>query len=355
MPLSPEERKRYSRQILLPEFGEQGQERLNAARLLLVGAGGLGSPAALYLAAMGIGTIGIIDDDRVAISNLQRQILFGERDAGSPKAPLAAERLRGINSATTVPTFAERLTRDNALRIMQEFDLVLDGSDNFATRYLVNDACLVLGVPLISASILRFEGQLAVLCSQGGACYRCLFPEPPDPMLAPSCAEAGVIGALAGVMGTMMAMEAVKIIAGIGQPLVNQLLIYDALEGTFRTVRVERDPNCASCSVPRENRRLADSYEIEACMTDALEMTWQEFEKRGIPLIDIREEWEFSQLPSNGTLIPLSSLMARLEELPEGTFGIVCASGSRSLMAASVLRSKGITGISIRGGLNALR
>src|ERR1017187_4438284 len=208
MPLSHKELERYSRQILLPEFGIEGQTHLAQSRVLLVGAGGLSSPAALYLAAMGVGTIGIIDDDKIALSNLHRQILYRESDIGKQKAIIAAERISELNETILVHTFLERLTCQNALSIMNEFDLVLDGSDNFATRYLVNDACLVLGLPLVAASILRFEGQLTVVCADDGPCYRCIFPEAPNPADAPSCTEAGVIGALAGVMGTMMAMEA---------------------------------------------------------------------------------------------------------------------------------------------------
>lgn len=354
MSLTPEERERYSRQVILPEFRERGQEHLKAARVLIIGAGGLGSPAALYLAAMGVKTIGIVDDDCVAISNLHRQILYHETDAGKPKAPLAVERLSEVNPDGVFQAFEERLTKNNALDILRGFDLVLDGSDNFATRYLVNDACLLLGIPLISGSILKFEGQIAVLCTSEGPCYRCLFPESPNAMSVPNCAEAGVIGALAGVMGTMMAMEAVKLIAHIGEPLVNRLLRYDALAGAFQSLHFERDPNCPTCSLPRCERALRGVYEETACLIDSLEMTWEDYGRTPMPLIDVREEWEFYSQPSKGKLIPMGMLLSRIAELPQEPFGIICASGSRSLTAAAMLRSRGFNAVSIHGGMDAL-
>ena len=351
MPLLPDEMQRYSRQILLPEFGMEGQERLKNARVLIIGAGGLGSPAALYLAAMGVGTIGIIDDDKVALTNLHRQILYRESDIGESKATLAQKRLTEVNPHSTILAFDKRLTKENAIDILNGFDLVLDGTDNFATRYLVNDACLVLGIPLISASILRFEGQLTILCADNGPCYRCLFPEPPNAADAPSCAEAGVIGALAGVMGTMMAMEAVKIIARIGEPLAGRLLLYDALGANVRTFHVNRDPQCPACSIPQSERKLFDSYEFDDCNDNLDEITWETFTRRPMPLIDVREEWEFRATPSTGKLIPLGSLLDRIEELPKEEFAIVCASGIRSLRAVSSLREHGVKAKSIRGGL----
>ncbi len=351
MPLLPEELQRFSRQILLPEFGVDGQEHLKNARILIIGAGGLGSPSAIYLAAMGVGTIGIIDDDAVALSNLHRQILYRDTDVGKSKAKLAEKRLSEINPHSTIIAFDKRLTRENAIEILSDFDLVLDGSDNFSTRYLVNDACLVLGIPLISASILRFEGQLTILRADDGPCYRCLFPDPPNAADAPSCAEAGVIGALAGVMGTMMAMEAVKLIAKIGAPLVERLLLYDALSTNFRTITVNRDPACPTCSIPRSERKLFDSYEFDDCANDLDEIKWEQFLAHPMPLIDVREEWEFFASPSSGELIPLGSLLDRIEELPKEEFAIVCASGIRSLRAVTTLRERGINAKSIRGGL----
>ncbi len=353
MPLLPDELKRYSRQILLPEFGMIGQERLKEARALVIGAGGLGSPAAIYLAAMGVGTIGIIDDDKVAVSNLHRQILYREGDIGQSKANLAESLLSEINPRSSIIAFEKRLTSKNAIDILRGFDLVLDGTDNFSTRYLVNDVCLMLGIPLISASILRFDGQLTVLCTFDGPCYRCLFPQPPNAEDAPSCVEAGVIGALAGVMGTMMAMEAVKIIAKIGEPLSGRLLIYNALGAIVRTFKVHRDPACSACSIPHSERTLFETYDYDTCETDSDEITWETFAERPIPLVDVREEWEFQAAPSTGRLIPLGSLSEHLEELPKEDFAIVCASGIRSMQAVTLLRTFGIAAKSIHGGISA--
>jgi sulfur-carrier protein adenylyltransferase/sulfurtransferase len=353
MPLSRKEHERYSRQILLPEFGIEGQESLAKARVLVIGAGGLSSPAALYLAAMGAGTIGIIDDDNVALSNLHRQILYRTSDIGKPKAIVASERISEVNETVKVRTFPERLTKQNALSVISEFDVVLDGSDNFSTRYLVNDACLVLGKPLVSASILRFEGQITIVGCNDGPCYRCLFPEPANASDAPSCAEAGVIGALAGVMGTMMAMEAVKMIAKIGDTLIGRLLIYDALNASFRTVKIQRDTECIACSVPKVERKLMDSYDFDNCKDESLEISWEEFLRNPMPLVDVREEWEFAASPSDGVLIPLGSLAERMDELPKCEFAIVCAAGIRSLSAVLMLRTHGINAKCLRGGMQA--
>jgi len=238
---------RYARQILLPELGEAGQQRLLDSRVLLVGAGGLGSPAALYLAAAGVGTLGIVDDDAVDLSNLQRQILHAEDVAGRPKVESARRALGRLNSEVEVIPFAERLTSDNARRIFEGFDVVVDGTDNFATRYLINDACVLLGIPNVHGAILRFDGQASVFCHDGGPCYRCLFPEPPPPALAPSCAEAGVLGAICGVVGTLQAVEAIKLAAGVGSSLSGRLVSYDALGTRFRELKIARDPGCAVC------------------------------------------------------------------------------------------------------------
>ncbi len=302
---------------------------------------------------MGVGTIGIIDDDTVAASNLHRQILYCESDVGQTKVILAELRLSEINPRSSIIAFNQRLTPENAIEILSGFDLVLDGTDNFATRYLVNDACLMLGIPLISASILRFEGQLTVLCTHDGPCYRCLFPEPANAADAPSCAEAGVIGALAGVMGTMLAMEAVKLIAKIGEPLVGRLMLYDALNASVRTFRVNSDPKCLACSIPQSERKLFDSYQFDVCNDNADEITWEEFLHRPMPLIDVREEWEFRASPSLGKHIPLGSLLDRIQELPKDEFAIVCASGIRSLRAVTSLRDRGIKAKSIRGGMSS--
>lgn len=264
---SKDELDRYARHIILSEVGAAGQQRLKDARVLVVGAGGLGSPALIYLAAAGVGTLGVVDDDRVEPSNLQRQILYGSGDLGRSKADAARARLLEVNPLITVEPFAERLHAENAERLVAGFDLVLDGSDNFYTRYLVNDACVRQDKPLVYGAISRFEGQLSVLHARAGAgfgpCYRCLFPEPPPPGTVPNCAEAGVLGLLPGVIGTMMAAEAVKLILGVGQPLVGRLLHYDALEATTFSVRFARNPACPACGDAPDPAALR--YTLEAC------------------------------------------------------------------------------------------
>jgi molybdopterin/thiamine biosynthesis adenylyltransferase/rhodanese-related sulfurtransferase len=246
--LDTDQRARYSRHLLLPEVGEAGQEKLLSSRVLLIGAGGLGSPAALYLAAAGVGTIGIVDFDVVDATNLQRQILHNLDRVGRLKVESAAETLRLLNPDVKVETYADRLSADNILEIMRNYELVVDGADNFPTRYLVNDASLHLGVPVVHGSIFRFEGQATVFSPYEGPCYRCLYPEPPPPELAPSCAEAGVLGVLPGIVGSIEAMEAIKLLLGIGDPLVGKLLTYDSLTEEFRTLRLQRDPACPACA-----------------------------------------------------------------------------------------------------------
>jgi molybdopterin/thiamine biosynthesis adenylyltransferase len=248
--LTAEQRDRYSRHVLLPQVGEKGQARLLDSKVLLIGAGGLGSPAALYLAAAGVGTIGIVDYDTVDATNLQRQVLHNLDRIGMPKTDSARETLSAMNPDVKVVTYNERLTAENALRIMAGYDVVVDGGDNFPTRYLVNDASLHLGVPVVHGSIFRFEGQVSVFHPYQGPCYRCLFPEPPPPELAPSCAEAGVLGVLPGIIGSIEAMEAIKLLLEIGDPLTGRLLIYDALEEEFDTVNLSRDPGCPACADP---------------------------------------------------------------------------------------------------------
>ncbi|MGA7271203.1 MAG: molybdopterin-synthase adenylyltransferase MoeB [Acidimicrobiia bacterium] len=256
--LSPEQRIRYSRHLLLPEVGEVGQTRLLDSSVLLVGAGGLGSPAALYLAAAGVGTIGIIDDDRVDASNLQRQVLHNVDRLGMSKVESARETLSALNPDVKIVTYNERLMAGNVVDVMSGFDVVIDGGDNFPTRYLVNDAGLHLRTPVVHGSIFRFEGQVSVFAPYQGPCYRCLFPEPPPPELAPSCAEAGVLGVLPGIIGSIEAMEAIKVLLELGDPLVGRLLIYDALEEEFATVAVPRDPGCPACADPARPPRLVD-------------------------------------------------------------------------------------------------
>ncbi len=256
--LSPDQRTRYHRHLLLPEVGTEGQEKLLESSVLIIGAGGLGSPAALYLAAAGVGTVGLVDFDQVDASNLQRQILHNLDRVGMPKVESARETLTALNPDVKIVTHAERLTADNALALLSGYDVIVDGGDNFPTRYLLNDASLHLRIPVVHGSIFRFEGQAAVFHPYTGPCYRCLFPLPPPPELAPSCAEAGVLGVLPGIIGSIEAMEAIKILLGVGDSLAGRLLVYDALEEDFQTVTVRRDPGCAACSDPDHPPRLVD-------------------------------------------------------------------------------------------------
>jgi len=247
-PLTPAELRRYGRHVVIPEIGREGQERLKAARVLVVGAGGLGSPALLYLAAAGVGTLGLVEFDAVEITNLQRQILFGESDLGRSKLEAAGERLADLNPHVRIVPHARRFDLDNALELVGAYDLVLDGSDNFPTRYLVNDACVMTGRPDVWGAVFRFEGQASIFGAPGGPCYRCLFPEPPPPGLVPSCAEGGVLGVLPGIIGSIQGLEALKLILGVGDPLVGRLLLFDALKLKFRELAISKDPDCPVCS-----------------------------------------------------------------------------------------------------------
>ncbi|WP_025322081.1 HesA/MoeB/ThiF family protein [Deferrisoma camini] len=258
MTLTEEEVLRYSRQILLPEVGGKGQERLGEARVLVVGAGGLGSPAALYLAAAGVGTVGLCDADRVDLTNLQRQILHGTPDVGRPKVDSGAEALARLNPGVRVVRHPVRLTAANALEIVRDYDVVVDGTDTFPSKFLVNDACAAAGVPYVYAGILRFEGQMLTVVPGKGACYRCFFREPPPPGAVPTCAQAGILGAVAGVMGSLQALEVLKLLLGVGEPLVNRLLLFEGETLAFREVRVRRDPRCPACGDPPHRRPLAD-------------------------------------------------------------------------------------------------
>src|SRR5688572_15124489 len=265
--LSADEILRYSRHLILPDVALHGQRRLKAARVLIIGAGGLGSPVALYLAAAGVGTLGLVDFDVVDVTNLQRQIVHGTKDVGRAKLASARDRIEDVNPHVRVETFETRLTSSNALKILRDFDVVIDGTDNFPTRYLTNDACVLLGKPNVYGSIFRFEGQASVFATADGPCYRCLFREPPPPGLVPSCAEGGVLGVLPGLIGTIQATEAIKLILGIGESLVGRLLLVDALALRFRTVRLNKDPQCPSCGT-REIRELID-YEAFCGVTRA--------------------------------------------------------------------------------------
>jgi sulfur-carrier protein adenylyltransferase/sulfurtransferase len=346
--MTERERERYSRHLKLQEIGEEGQERLKQSRVLVIGAGGLGSPALLYLAAAGVGTIGIVDDDRVDVSNLQRQILFDEIDVGKPKAETARQKLLAQNPHIHVVAYAERFTIRNALELVRNYDIVLDGSDNFATRYLANDACVLARIPLVSGSIQSFAGQLTVLDAWLGPCYRCLYPNMPDPAMLPTCAEAGVLGVLPGVIGSLMAMEAIKHICKIGEPLVGRLLRYDALSLLFSIITYEREPDCPMCG---KNARttLFERYEY-TCETNDLEVDTVEATD---VLIDVREPFEYNQKASCGELFPMSILERRVDEIrADKRIVFVCSAGLRSQQAAQLLRKRGQNAYSLRGGLS---
>ena len=314
--LTPEETIRYGRHLILPEVGLEGQIRLKQAHVLLIGAGGLGSPLALYLAAAGVGHLGIVDFDRVDLSNLQRQILHGTSDVGRSKLESARRRITDINPHVRLTSYQTRLTAANALEIIRGYDLVVDGTDNFAARFLVNDACVLLGVPNVYGSIFRFEGQASVFATAEGPCYRCLFRSPPPDGLVPSCAEGGVLGVLPGLVGMIQATEAIKLLLGTGEPLVGRLLLVDALSMEFRTVRVRKDPRCPACGT-REIRELRD--EVSACRTAGTEEAVPEIEPRALALrlargddvvlVDVREphEWTICRL-EGALLVPIGTL-----------------------------------------------
>ena len=350
---------RYSRHLLLPELGPDGQRRLKAARILLVGVGGLGSPAALYLAAAGVGHLTLVDFDGVDVTNLQRQVLHGTKDVGRPKVESARDRLRDLNPHVSVDAVATRVSPGNVLALVRDHDLVLDGSDSFSTRYLVNDACVLAGRPNVHASIFRFEGQATVLSTAGGPCYRCIFPSPPGPGEVPSCSEAGVLGVLPGLLGTIQATEAIKLVTGIGEPLVGRLLLVDALSMSFRTLRVARDPGCPACGTG-EIRELRE--ETVACppVETIPEMSPADLAARMLGtdpplLVDVREahEWQVARIPG-AHHAPLSRLDAGLPGLdPARELVLYCSAGVRSQQAGRRLRAAGFTRVwSLAGGLH---
>ncbi len=363
--LSHEEILRYSRHLILPDVGLEGQKKLKAARVLLVGAGGLGSPAALYLAAAGVGTVGIVDFDVVDKTNLQRQIVHGTSTVGTSKLASATARIRDLNPNVRVEPFETRLTSENALDIIREFDVVADGTDNFPTRYLVNDACVLLGKPNVYGSIFRFEGQASVFDAKRGPCYRCLYSEPPPPGLVPSCAEGGVLGVLPGIIGSIQAMETIKLILGAGDPLIGRLLLFDALKLQFRELKLAKDPDCPVCGPHATITELID-YEAFCGIGaepayDGAEITAHELEQewRGNPdmlVIDVRESHEYEITHIDGSrLIPLGELPQRLGEL-DGHREIVtfCHHGARSLKALEILKAAGFAKVrSLRGGIDA--
>ncbi len=358
---------RYSRHLILPDVGVPGQEKLKAARVLLIGAGGLGSPAALYLAAAGVGTLGLVDFDNVDITNLQRQILHGTKDVGRPKLQSARERIADVNPHVRLETYETALTSKNALDIFSGYDIVVDGTDNFATRYLVNDACVLLGKPNVYGSIFRFEGQASVFALPDGPCYRCLFPEPPPPGLVPSCAEGGVLGVLPGLVGTIQATEAIKLIVGIGEPLAGRLLLIDTLGMQFRTVNVRKDPTCPACGT-HEIQALIDYEQFCGVRTAEaepralggfVEVTPRELQGRlsrgeELQLIDVREqfEWDIARIPG-ARLVPLATLPDVVDTLDRGREVVVyCKGGSRSRAAASHLADAGFARVAnLSGGI----
>jgi adenylyltransferase/sulfurtransferase len=364
------ERQRYSRHALVPEIGETGQRRLKAARVLCVGAGGLGSPAALYLAAAGIGTLGIVDFDVVDLSNLQRQIIHTTADVGRSKLESARAKIVAINPEVAVETFEAPFSVSNARTLVDAFDVVVDGTDNFPARYLVNDACVLYGKPNAWGSIFRFEGQAAVFAAPGGPCYRCLHPEPPPPGLVPSCAEAGVLGVLPGVIGTIQATEAIKLILGIGEPLIGRLLMYDALKMRIRELKLPKDPDCPICGMRPSITDLRETGDF--CCSEkgdsplfslekgtAAEMTVRDLKARidaGDPplILDVREPFEASICRITGSrAIPLGDLPGRVTELdPAAEIVVYCKSGGRSARAVAMLREKGFShAVNMTGGI----
>jgi adenylyltransferase/sulfurtransferase len=369
--LSQNEVARYSRHLIMPEVGIDGQKRLKAASVLLVGAGGLGSPLGLYLAAAGVGRLGIVDFDVVDFSNLQRQIMHGTPDVGRPKLHSARDRIRAINPEVRIDLYEAPLKRDNALDILRPYDLVIDGTDNFPTRYLVNDACVMLNKPNVYGSIFRFDGQASVFYPGKGPCYRCLYPEPPPPGEVPSCAEGGVLGILPGLIGCIQATEAVKLLLGRGEPLVGRLLLYDALQMSFREFKVRRNPQCPMCGDNPTIKQLIDYDQFcgvrgqeapgPAAPSAGGETTPEELKKRldrgeAVFILDVRnpEEYQICRIPGS-TLIPLPSLPQRVGELDRGRELVVhCKSGMRSQKAIALLREQGFTKlVNLKGGILA--
>lgn len=369
--LSSAELQRYSRHLALPELGLDGQKKLKHGSALVVGMGGLGSPVSLYLAAAGVGRIGIIDFDRIDVTNLQRQVLYGTADVGGEKVEIAASRLRDLNPEIEIVTYNTQLTSGNALSILRDYDVVIDGTDNFPTRYLVNDACVLLGKPYVYGSILRFDGQVSVFDAARGPCYRCLFKEPPPPGLVPNCAEGGVLGALPGIIGSLQALEAIKLLSGVGDPLVGRLLLFDGLSMKWRELRLKKNAGCVMCSenptikglidydefcgVPREDMN-GESDKVDEITVADLKARLDRGERP--TLIDVREpyEWEIGNLEKYGAkMIPLLQIEHRTNELnPDEEIVLYCRSGSRSANAAAFLKQSGFPRVlNLKGGILA--
>jgi sulfur-carrier protein adenylyltransferase/sulfurtransferase len=366
--LTREEIARYSRHLILPEVGMEGQRKLKAARVLMIGTGGLGAPLGMYLAAAGVGHIGLVDFDVVDASNLQRQIIHSSRDIGRPKVMSAKDRLKGINPTIEIVTYDTMLTRDNALELFKDYDVIVDGTDNYQTRYLVNDACVLLGKPNVYGSIFRFEGQASVFWAAQGACYRCLYPEPPPPGLVPSCAEGGVLGVLPGIVGSIQAAETIKLIVGGADPLINRLLLFDAWKMKFRELKLQKDPHCPICGQNAHIKELQDydafcgiTHKAHEPTTAIEEITPQELQARlaagdqTLDLVDIREPHEFGivRLPGSRS-IPGGTIVRRKDELdPHKDIVLICKIGTRSITAIENLRAAGYTGklFNLRDGL----
>jgi adenylyltransferase/sulfurtransferase len=372
--LSKDEILRYSRHLIVPEVGMEGQLKLKAAKVLLVGAGGLGAPLGLYLAAAGIGRIGLVDFDVVDFTNLQRQVIHFTKDVGRNKIDSAAEKMQALNPNVEIVKHEVALSSENAMEILQDYDVVVDGTDNFPTRYLVNDACVLLGKPNVYGSIFRFEGQATVFATEGGPCYRCLYPEPPPPGLVPSCAEGGVLGILPGTIGLIQATETVKLILGIGEPLVGRLLLYDALGMRFRELKLRKNPECPICGDRRTITKLIDYHQFcgvpqhvpQEAPKQENQVTEGEIEVTEVKekldrgdkfvLIDVREphEHQICNIPA-AKLIPLGEVGKRLGELdPEADIVIHCKSGMRSARACGILKAAGFKHVrNMKGGILA--
>jgi adenylyltransferase/sulfurtransferase len=365
-----DEVRRYSRHLIIPDVGKTGQRRLKNAKVLVVGAGGLGSPALMYLAAAGVGTLGIVDFDVVDETNLQRQVIHGQSDIGRPKAVSAKETINGINPLVNVVLHEERLDSDNALQIFAGYDLIVDGTDNFATRYLVNDACVLLGKPYVWGSIYRFDGQASVFWAEHGPCYRCLYPEPPPPGMVPSCAEGGVLGVLCATIGSIQVNEAIKVITGIGDPMVGRLMVYDALDMSFRSVKVRKDPECPVCGKNPTITELIDYEEFCGVVSEdaqqaaagstisARELKEMQDNGDNIFLVDVREpnEYEIVSIPG-ATLIPKGEFLsgAALERLPQDKRIVLhCKSGMRSAECLAIVKDAGFSdAVHVGGGVLA--
>jgi adenylyltransferase/sulfurtransferase len=366
--LSIDEVRRYSRHLIIPDVAMDGQKRLKNAKVLCVGAGGLGSPTLMYLAAAGVGTLGIVEFDTVDESNLQRQIIHGQSDIGRPKAESARDSVKEINPYVNVVLHPEALSNDNVFRIFEQYDLIVDGTDNFATRYLVNDAAVLLGKPYVWGSIYRFDGQASVFWAENGPCYRCLYPEPPPPGMVPSCAEGGVLGVLCASIGSIQTTEAIKLLTGIGESLVGRLMVYDALEMTYRTIKVRKDPNCALCGENPTITGLIDYDDFCGTVSDEASAAtlgstitapelkeWMDAGKT-IELVDVREpaEWEIVRIPG-ARLVPKGDILsgAALSDLPQDRqIVLYCKSGVRSAEALAAVKAAGFRdAVHVQGGV----